>query len=698
MAKQMPAANQPSLFPESSRTVQMPPLSLRADLGPQSIDDASRTVELIWTTGAAVQRMDYWTGEKYVEVLSLDPAHVRLDRLNEGAPLLDSHSAYSVADQLGAVVPGSATLFKKAATVKVRFSKRDAVEPIWQDVKDGLIRSVSVGYRVHRFEETTGKDNKVPVRTAIDWEPFEVSMVPIPADPGAKTRGEAPADSNECEIVTRGAETIAPPEPVKSEPPAKETQPANPGAQKEQKMIENARSETIVEHDPAPARSTAPAPTEPNERDAGGLQERVRVQGIRNACLAARLPRSFEDKLIADGIALVDAQSRVFDELRKRADPTPGVPDPNAGRGVEIVGDDPLVHKRAGIEKALLHRLAPEFFKLDAEAQAYRGMSLLEMGDVFLRAKGVRVTGMSRSERAIAALTMRDGMHTIADFPLLLADAANKVLRAAYDAAPQTWLPISKQVSLTDFKTSKQLQLGDAPGLIEVLEHGEFTSGTITEARELVQLRTYGRIFSITRQALINDDTNAFADVPAAFGRQARNLESDLAWAQITSNPAMGDGVALFAAAHRNLSPFGQNISIGHLSDGRTAMRTQLGLDGVTYLNLTPSYLIVPAALETTALALVLPGIQTATGVNPFTGTLTVIAEPRLDAASPIAWYLACPAAQAPVLFHAVLDGQTGPQVEQQIGFDIDGLKIKCRLDVGFKAADWRSIYRDPGV
>jgi len=674
-----------------SRTVKLPPLSMRADIGPRSINDSQRTVDLILTTTAGIRRKDWWTGEEYVEVLSMDPAHIRLDRINGGAPLLDSHSAYSVSDILGTVVPGSVSTTKRAMLGTVRFSKRAAVDDIWADVKDSIIRDVSIGYRVYKFEESVGKDNKLPIRTAIDWEPYECSLVGIPADAGAKVRGVEPADANPCEIVSRAVEP--PPSTVE-----KVEVTTTVTTTKEKSMKPNEPSETIVEQEPTPARTRVPAPAEPSERDAGVVAERERVQGIHTACRAARLPVSIEEELIAGGLPLVKCQARVFEELGKRADPNPTAPREGPS-GTSIVGvDDHLVHKRAGIEKALLHRLAPEFFKLDAEAQAYRGMSLLEMGDVFLRAKGIRVTGMSRSERAIAALTMRDGMHTVADFPLLLADAANKVLRAAYDASPQTWLPIAKQVSLTDFKTSKQLQLGDAPGLIEVLEHGEFTSGTITEAREVVQLRTYGRIFSITRQALINDDTNAFADVPAAFGRQARNLESDLAWAQITSNPLMGDGVALFAAGHLNLSPFGQTITVGHLSDGRTAMRTQRGIDGVTYLNLTPSYLIVPAALETTALSLVLPGIQTAAGVNPFTGTLTVIAEPRLDAASPIAWYLACPVAQAPVLFHAVLDGQSGPQVEQQIGFDIDGLKIKCRLDVGFKAADWRAIYRDPGA
>ena len=189
--------------PESSCTVvDLPALSVRAVVSPNSVNVEARTVDLIFSTGAAVDRMDYWSGKRYREVLSMDPKAVRLERLNAGAPLLDSHSSYSLTDILGTVVPGTARIEKGKGLVTVRFSKRDAVEPIWQDVRDGIISNVSVGYRVHKFEEDSSKDNKVPTRTATDWEPFEVSMVPMPADAGAKVRNGDKSDTNPCVIVT----------------------------------------------------------------------------------------------------------------------------------------------------------------------------------------------------------------------------------------------------------------------------------------------------------------------------------------------------------------------------------------------------------------------------------------------------------------------------------------------------------------
>jgi hypothetical protein len=183
-----------------TQTIDLPPLCVRAELG--SVNEEARTVELVFSTGAAVPRYDYWSGKRYLEVLSLDPKHVRLDRLNAGAPLLDTHSAWSVADVLGAVEPTTARVDKGKGIAIVRFSKRESVESIWQDVRDRIIRNVSVGYNVYKFEEVEGKNNKLPVRTAIDWEPFEISMVPMPADIGARVRSGDRSLATPCVILT----------------------------------------------------------------------------------------------------------------------------------------------------------------------------------------------------------------------------------------------------------------------------------------------------------------------------------------------------------------------------------------------------------------------------------------------------------------------------------------------------------------
>jgi hypothetical protein len=193
---------------DGTQVIQLPPLSIRAAFTPKTVNDQDRTVELIFSTGAPVERYDWQSGARYLEKLSLDPAHVRIGRLNEGGPVLNTHKMEKVADVIGAVVPGSVTLHPTAAKATVRFSRRPEVEEVWRDVQEGIVKSVSVGYRTYRYEETPARANALLTRTAVDWEPFEISMVPIPADAGAKVRTGAAAMVNRCVVIRAGGASV----------------------------------------------------------------------------------------------------------------------------------------------------------------------------------------------------------------------------------------------------------------------------------------------------------------------------------------------------------------------------------------------------------------------------------------------------------------------------------------------------------
>lgn len=186
------------------KTIPVPPLDLRAALG--EVNDSARTVDLVFSTGADVVRYDWESGRRYLERLSMKPEHIRLQRLNGGAPLLDSHSAYTVGNVLGAVEDNTATIVGKEGRATVRFSRRPEVEPIFQDVKDKIIRNVSAGYRTYAIE-SLGFDKKtgLEIRMAVDWEPYEISMVPMGADAGARTRSQKDVPVTDCRIL-RSAE------------------------------------------------------------------------------------------------------------------------------------------------------------------------------------------------------------------------------------------------------------------------------------------------------------------------------------------------------------------------------------------------------------------------------------------------------------------------------------------------------------
>jgi hypothetical protein len=184
-----------------STTVDLMPSSLRADIG--SIDEDTRTAQIIFSTGAGVMRYDWAKGVRYIEKLSMDPKHVRLGRINTVGNLLDSHSAWSVGDVLGAIEPGSARMANGMGLASIRFSRRASVDEIWQDVVGKILRSFSVGYNVYRYIEDTGKEGQIATRTAVDWEPYEVSLVPMPADIGATVRSGDKALTHPCVILTR---------------------------------------------------------------------------------------------------------------------------------------------------------------------------------------------------------------------------------------------------------------------------------------------------------------------------------------------------------------------------------------------------------------------------------------------------------------------------------------------------------------
>ena len=652
-----------------TRNIDLPPLTRVADLLPASIDAAERTIDVVWSTGARVRRNPFF-GDPFDEELAMDPRAVRLDRLNAGAPLLKVHDASVLDSVIGSVVPGSARIENGRGVARVRFSDRAEVEPLWKDVEAGHIRAVSIGYQVHRFEVT--KQAGAPeLWRAVDWTPFEISAVPIGADPAAGFRAEEPL--HPCVVHRADASS------------------------KEKAAMDDA----VTENTETQTRRTAP---EPQDRvpttpaiDAEAIaarardSERERVGTIYDLAGRLHLERSFADDLVKRGVTLDAARSEILDKVATDAEKTRVSPQVS----IPLGGRDERVTRRDAVSNALLHRYSPTLFPLSEPAREYRGMTLVEHAREFLSSSGVNVRGMSRDEIATRAL------HSTSDFPEVLAAVTGKTLRQAYDAYPRTYVPFCRQVLATDFKAMHRVQLGEAPQLVKVNEGGEFKRGTLAEGRESYRVETYGRVVAVTRQVLINDDLDAFTRSPAMYGTAIATLESDVVWGIILANAAMSDSIALFHQNHGNLANPATALSVTAIGAARAAMARQTGLDKKTILNVRPAYLIVPASLELAAEQLVAQNLvpaQTGNVVPSSIRTLTPISEPRLDAASLTAWYLAANPAQIDTIEYAYLEGQQGAYIETRNGFDVDGVEIKCRLDFGAKAIDWRGLYRNPGA
>ena len=646
-----------------------------------------RIFNVIFTTGATVRKYNYFADEMYDEELVVNEASVRLGRLNGGgAPVLDTHSDMSLDNVKGVVMAGSARIEGGLGYASLKIDGGPENEPVIRKIRDGIIRNVSVGYRVHRYE-VIRNDGAVPLYRAIDWEPYEISLVPIGADAGAGIRSTP--RTFPCEVINHSTpkenRTMSNHDTQPNENPATpETPAANPPAD-------------APENPATPATPATPEQEGTEEARAEGMRlERQRVAEVTKIVRAAKLPETFSQKLINDGTGLQQARKLVLDELARKG-----------GEGGEIrsqvtITRDEMDGVRAMAENALLHRHDPNTYKLDAGAREYRGMTLMEIGRDILKRRGIDTRGMSKSEVAGTMLGMetRGGLHSTSDFANIVLNVANKTLRAAYEAAPQTFKPFSRQVTAPDFKTIARVQLGDAPTLDKVNESGEFKRGTISDGKEQYALATYGKVVAINRQTIINDDLGAFTRLPEMFGRAAADLQSDTVWGIITANAAMGDGTTLFHATHGNLDGTSAAISIASLGNGRAGMRKQKGLNG-RFINVMAKYLLVPAAIETVAEQYVSQTnvIYTkAADFNPFANKLQVIAEPRLDAASAISWYLAADPAQIDTIEYCFLEGQEGVYLESRLGFDVDGLELKARLDFAAKAIDWRGFWKNPGL
>lgn len=168
------------------KIIELPKFGRSASLRPQSFDEADNSVEVVWTTGASVRRHSPTIGP-FDEELIVTPEAVRLDRLNAGAPFLNTHSDWSLEDVIGSVVPGTARIEGGKGLARVRLSRAPSDANNVLKIREGIIRSVSVGYIIHRAERIVRGD-EVPIVRALAWEPLELSAVPIPADPGAGVR------------------------------------------------------------------------------------------------------------------------------------------------------------------------------------------------------------------------------------------------------------------------------------------------------------------------------------------------------------------------------------------------------------------------------------------------------------------------------------------------------------------------------
>ncbi len=638
------------------------PLQTRSvSLAPASYDPETREFDAVLTTAAPVRRRDWITGREYDEILDVSSAD--LSRADAGGlPILDSHASTRIGDAVGRILARSVMVSNGALVGRGRLTAADDALPVRQRFEDGTLREMSIGYSVDASQaDVVAADPKkgiVERRTYKGWTLYEASLVTIPADSAAGARS-----ANGC---AEGAE------------------------------VRTMEQTPVIDLDAVRAGVVT--------------VERERSAAIRD--LGKRHGVDVEAQ-IADGSTVDVARAMVLDALARRSDSSQVS---GSHRGGPVAGVDIPAQRAEAMVTALAARggLGSMRGQPVEVAREFGGMSLMRVAEDCLRARGQ--DPRQYSEREVASIALSGGprvplaMRSLSsalstgDFPLLLANVANKFLREAFDAEPMTHEPMIYDRQVRDTKQIAILSMGSIDALPTVVEGAEYTYATIGEAREVYSLAKFGKIVPLTIETLLSDDLGAFARLTSELGRAAMRAEKGLIYG---SSGVLGDnsGVGQTMAAHGSIgaatlihSTHGNAGTTGVLSattlaELRKLMLSQTDDDGNLIGGLMPQYLYVPAALLDSAEILQQQryvATTSATGAAQWMSGLKVIVEPRLDAYSSGSRYWLF--SGRPFIERARLQGEPAPTITTIDQPENDAIGYKVRYWCATKAVDWRDI------
>ena len=711
-------------------------LSVRAD----SVNIEGRTVETTISTETPVLMPDWERMEMIPEVLLTSGVEFPSNRQ---VPFLDSHNRNTNSDQFG-----SARSIRSEGNQVVgvlHFSKKQAATDAFNDVIDGHATDVSAGYKVLKREFVKQGDSKViagrtfdgPVNVVTKWRLREVSLTPIGADDQAKLRGldpaavlfKSPGEKKEFKMneelrklcIAKGMDSTLTDEQAQRWL----IDNANKlGTPKAEEKPEEKRSEITSE---SMAKMIAEA-----TRKALEEQQATRAafhSEVDSLCDLADVPEA-----AAHCRALADiAAVRAFIKSEK-VKQTESIPYGGSARvlshGFERLETDlrsalTLTACRSALngDEAKLEKYYPAAHRSKA-ADTFKHATLFDMASEYVRSRGVQTLGLTRDQIAIcamfgpekAAIRAAPGgaaYHGTGSFSNLTLDAVSKSTMIGYSEVPATWRgPMKQGQSATDFKNIHRMQLGAIPNLPVWNDSVRPDMASMADGKETyaVECRSIGIDFGY--KLIVNDDMSALTRTPMKLGDAAARTVNTVAWAQVTSNPTMRDGQALFLETPASLR-FRKNLTtgaatptaltIGAMKALMRLMRgenTPEGTESADILNLTPSYLVVPAALETTAEVLINsmydPASSGAATFNP-TRTLRLVVEPILDAASAKAFYAFADPTRIETVEVTFLAGQETPQVREVRDEHTLASTYYILQSVAAKALDHRGMQKHAG-
>lgn len=420
--------------------------------------------------------------------------------------------------------------------------------------------------------------------------------------------------------------------------------------------------------------------------------ERKRVSDISALCRDFNVdPTDY----ISKGSSVDDVRAAILDDMKKN----------NMPSSVRVTADSGDKFRAAAAE-ALLMRSGSEISKPTEGAKELRGLSLKELAIEALESEGIS-NARRMSAQDVFDTVSRSFFNPTAAFPAILDTAINKKIVEAYNKTPTTFDKWTTKGSLSDFKESKDHEyiIGGGGDFLEVSENGELKSDTpATATFPTRQLKTFGRQFSMTRQAFVNDDIDFLAKLPGLYASKAKRTIDKQVYQTLMSANKIFDGKTLFDKSHNNVLDAGSAPSSASIQQMILKMQHQKDPFGEA-ITVVPANVIVPVGYEFVLATIFgstnLPGTSN-NDINPlYNYPVGVVQTPVLNelagsAAAP--WFLSADPFTANSIQVDYLNGNEIPILRRSEKAGILGFVWDIYLDWGINVRDFRGLVKNPGV
>lgn len=702
-------------------------------------DENERIIEVSFSSEEPYKRSDIFT-EDWIEILGHQTNEVDLTRINNKAPVFYNHDRTNKSNRIGVVE--TAWLENNRGKAILKLSKRNEINDIWKDIQDGILCNVSVGYQINQKElinhnlnstKQYKANNLPPTYRITSWTPLEISLVDIPADYTVGV-GRTIEDLNFINNQKKANMNNNLNNDNLNNSLNDDLETKNNSDNLENKSIETDNIKALAN---SLTKNNAVNKDFNKQliKDEFTKLEQQRRLAIReifkpfnnSISFNNNLSCLYETCLVDLNITSNDARTLLLNELGKNKEPINNNfsldNNNNLFNNLNYKNDNLNYNKNSfnhnsRIELGLTQK--EKFKNYAQEALEFKtglrskeelrqmqeqgindliGYSLVELARLSLENANINTKHFNKQELVGRAFT-----NSSSDFPIILSNIADKAMLKGYEEAEEIFERFTSKGNLSDFKIHERFAVSGLNDLDKIVEGGKYKYDTLDERKETIQLATYGKMFCITRQAIINDDLSVFSTIPQKMGRSVkRTIANHVFNLLINNTQKMNDGTVIFNPNHKNYltNTSATAPSIDSISTMRNLLRNQKDFSSKTPLNIRPQFILAPVALEDKIKVLLAsetnPTQTNPLVPNPIRGLVEVLTDARFDDVSTTAWYMLANANIHDVIEVAYLDGNSNPLLEEQQGWAVDGMEYKVRIDFGVKCLDFRTMVKNDG-